>query len=129
MENGMELKWESNFETGNENVDLQHRFFVDRTNRFEIQFRNTDDAAYTANLITELRKYADFHFTSEENIATSLNLSGVNIHHQRHSELLEEFNHHAKDLHKGLMTVSQFLEFLSDWFIGHTIYEDQKLFE
>ena len=125
----MELKWESNFETGNENVDLQHRYFIDLIKRLEIQFREADDSAYTERLINELRKYADFHFTSEENIATSLNLSGVNVHHQRHLELLEEFNRHAEDLNKGLMTVSQFLEFLTDWFIGHTIYEDQKLFE
>jgi hemerythrin len=61
----MELEWESDFETGNEYVDLQHRFFVDLLNRVGINFRETDDAAYTEKLISELRKYADFHFTSE----------------------------------------------------------------
>ena len=124
----MELEWESDFETGNEYVDLQHRFFVDLINRVGIKFRETDDVAYTEKLISELRKYADFHFTSEENIATSCNLPGVKIHHQRHSELLEEFNHHADDLKEGSKKVDEFLGFLTDWFIGHTIYEDQKLF-
>ena len=124
----MELEWESEFETGNEYVDLQHRFFVDLLNRVGLNFRETDDAAYTKKLISELRKYADFHFTSEENIATSCNLQGVSAHHQRHLELLEEFNHHAEDLNKGLITVDQFLGFLTDWFVGHTVYEDQKFF-
>jgi hemerythrin len=124
----MELEWESEFETENEYVDLQHRFFVDLSNRVGINFRETDDAAYTEKLISELRKYADFHFTSEENIATSCNLQGVIAHHQRHLELLEEFNHHAEDLKKGLITVDQFLGFLTDWFVGHTVYEDQKFF-
>ena len=124
----MGLEWESEFETGNEYVDLQHRFFVDLLNRVGINFRETDDAAYTEKLISELRKYADFHFTSEENIATSCNLQGVSAHHQRHLELLEEFNHHAEDLNKGLITVDQFLGFLTDWFVGHTVYEDQKFF-
>ena len=73
--------------------------------------------------------YADFHFTSEENIAMACNLSGVSSHHQRHSELLEEFNHRAEDLNNGLTTVDEFLGFLTDWFVGHTIYEDQKLFK
>ena len=125
----MELHWESDFETGNEYVDLQHRFFVDLINRVSINFRQTDEVAYKEKLIIELRKYADFHFTSEENIATSCNLPGVSTHHQRHSELLEEFNHHAEDLNKGLKTVDEFLGFLADWFIGHTIYEDKKLFK
>ena len=124
----MELEWESNFETGNEYVDLQHRFFVDPLKRVGKNFRETDDAAYTEKLISELRKYADFHFTSEENIATSCKIAGVSTHHQRHLELIEEFNHHAEDLKKGLITVDQFLGFLTDWFIGHTIYEDQNLF-
>ena len=124
----MELEWESNFETGNKNVDLQHRYFVDLINRVGKNFKETDDASYTQNLISELRKYADFHFTSEENIATSRNLQGISVHHQRHQELLEEFNHHAEDLEKGLISVGQFLVFLTDWFVGHTVYEDQKLF-
>jgi hemerythrin len=48
-------------------------------------------------LISELRKYADFHFASEENIASSCNLPAVSGHHQRHTELLEEFNQRAED--------------------------------
>jgi hemerythrin len=125
----MELHWQLDFATGNEYVDLQHRYFVDLINRVEINFRETNDVVYKKKLITELRKYADFHFTSEENIATACNLTGIISHHQRHLELLEEFNHHAEDLNRGLTTVDEFLGFLTDWFVGHTIYEDQKLFK
>ena len=126
----MEFKWESDFETGNEYVDGQHRYFVNLINRIRKSFRESNDIVYKEKLIIELKKYADFHFTSEENIAISLNLPEVmSEHHQRHLELLEEFNHHAEDLNKGLKTVDEFLGFLTDWLIGHTIYEDQKLFK
>ena len=125
----MDFEWQSDFETGNEFVDLQHRYFVDLINRVGTNFKNTNDAVYKEKLIIELRKYADFHFTSEENIATSCNLPGVSGHHQRHLELLEEFNHHAADLNKGSKTADEFLEFLTDWLIGHTMYEDKKLFK
>ena len=128
----MELEWESEFETGNEYVDLQHRYFLDLINRIRKNFKETDDVAYKGKLINELKKYVGFHFASEENIATSLNLilpEDISRHHQRHSELLEEFNHHAEDLAKDLKTIDEFLGFLSDWFIGLTIYEDQKLFQ
>ena len=124
----MELEWGPDFETGNEYVDLQHRYFVDLINRVGINFRETDDAVYKEKLISELRKYADFHFTSEENIATSCNLPGVSAHHGRHQELLAEFNHLADDLNEGRKTVEEFLSFLTDWLIGHTVYEDKKLF-
>ena len=38
-------------------------------------------------------------------------------------------SHHAEDLNKGSKTADKFLEFLTDWLIGHTIYEDKKLFK
>ena len=122
----MELEWQKDFETGNEYVDLQHRYFVDLIKRVSMNFKESDDDAYKERLINELRKYAEFHFTSEENIATSCKLPGVRGHHERHQELLEEFNHHAADLSNGSLTVNQFLNFLTDWLIGHTLYEDQK---
>jgi len=126
----MELEWESDFETGNEYVDLQHRYFLDLINRIRNKFMDTNDVAYKGKLINELKKYADFHFTSEENIATSHNIpEDISSHHQRHLELLEEFDHHAEDLDNGLKTIDEFLGFLTDWFIGHTIYEDKKLFK
>jgi hemerythrin len=55
----MELEWESEFETGNEYVDLQHRYFLDLINRIRANFKETDDVAYKGKLINELRKYAD----------------------------------------------------------------------
>ena len=125
----MEFEWQLDYETGNEYVDLQHRYFLDLIKRVGINFNETNDAVYKEKLIIECRKYADFHFTSEENIATSCNLPGVSGHHQRHIELLEEFNHHAADLNKGLKAADEFLDFLTDWLIGHTIYEDKKLFK
>ena len=125
----MELEWLSDYETGNEFVDLQHRYFLDLIKRVQSNFKNTNDPVYQEKLIIELRKYADFHFTSEENIAASSNLPGVSGHHQRHLELLEEFNHHAAELKVGSKTVDEFLEFLTDWLIGHTIYEDKTLFQ
>ena len=125
----MDLKWESDFETGVEYVDMQHQYFIDLINRIRKNYKEADNDVYQEKLIVELRKYADFHFTSEENIATFFKLPGVSGHHQRHSELLEEFNDRAEDLHKGLRSIDEFLGFLTDWFIGHTVYEDQKLFK
>ena len=124
----MKLEWESDYDTGNEYVDLQHRYFLNLIKRVGENFKDTDDLDYIEKLIGELRKYADFHFTSEENIATSLNLQGVSAHHRRHQELLVEFNHHAELLNTGSKSMDEFLSFLTDWFVGHTVYEDQNLF-
>lgn len=123
------LKWASEFEIGNEYVDLQHRHFLSLINRIGKNFKETNDDVYKKKLINELHKYADFHFTSEENIASSFGLPGVESHHQLHSQLLKELNQNAEDLDHGLKTIDEFLEFITDWFLVHTIHEDRKFFK
>jgi hemerythrin len=125
----MKLKWASEFEIGNEYVDLQHRHFLSLINRIGKNFRETNDDDYKKRLIIELHKYADFHFISEENIAISGGLPGVKSHHELHLQLLEELNQNAENLDNGLKTIDEFLEFITDWFLVHTIHEDRKFFK
>ena len=125
----MELYWVPEFEIGNEYVDLQHRYFLDLINRIEKNFRETNDDDYKRKLIIELHKYADFHFTSEENIAISCGLPGVESHHQLHLELLADLSQYAENLDSGLKTIDEFLEFITDWFLVHTQHEDRKFFK
>ena len=42
----MESEWQLDIETGNEYVDLRHRYFVGLINRVGINFRETDEVAY-----------------------------------------------------------------------------------
>ena len=125
----MELYWVSEFEIGNEYIDLQHRYFLDLINRIGKNSRETNNDDYKRKLIIELHKYADFHFASEENIAISCGILGVKNHHQLHIELLEDLNQYAEKLDNGLKTIDEFLEFITDWFLVHTQHEDRKLFK
>jgi hemerythrin len=125
----MELYWVSEFEIGNEYVDLQHRYFLDLITRIGKNLKETNDDDYKRKLIVELHKYADFHFASEENIAISCGLSGVKNHHQLHLELLENLNQYAENLDNGTKTIDGFLEFITDWFLVHTQHEDRKFFK
>lgn len=125
----MKLYWVSEFEIGNEYVDLQHRYFLDLINRIGKNFRETNDDDYKRRLITELHKYADFHFTSEENIAISYGIPGVEDHHQLHLRLLEDLNQYAENLDNGSKTIAEFIEFITDWFLVHTQHEDRKFFK
>ena len=125
----MELYWVSEFEIGNEYVDLQHRYFLDLITRVGKILKETNDDDYKRRLIVELHKYADFHFVSEENIAISRGLQGVKNHHQLHLKLLEDLNQYAENLDNGIKTIDEFLEFITDWFLVHTQHEDRKFFK
>ncbi|MBF0226238.1 MAG: hemerythrin domain-containing protein [Desulfobacterales bacterium] len=125
----MELKWQEDFKTGNDAVDFQHRFFIELINRIENDLRESKNDTHKRNLLVELKKYAEFHFSSEENIAISYNLPGVSYHHERHVELLDELNRRKDSVFNDTKSLNDFFHFLIEWFIGHTFNEDQKLFK
>jgi hemerythrin len=123
------LEWVKEFEIGNESVDIQHRYFLGLINRIGKTFRESNDKAQKGRLWSELYKYADFHFTSEENLAMSQGVENVDQHHRLHLDLLENLNLYRHDLNSGEKTIDDFLEFITDWFLVHTMHEDRKLFK
>jgi len=74
-------------------------------------------------------KYAEFHFVSEEKIAVSTGLPGVENHHQLHKQVLDDLKHYTKNLDGGLKTIDEFLEFITDWFLVHTQHQDRNFFK
>lgn len=115
--------------TGNAAVDSQHQFFADLINRISENLLVTKDHDYKEKLLSELIKYGTFHFTSEENIAFSRKLKGLHRHRERHLELIDELEHSIQKLLLGGCSTDDFIKFLHDWFIGHTMYEDHNLFK
>lgn len=124
----MPIEWYSSLETGNQDIDLQHKFFVNIINRIDANIDDENDKCRSCDLLMELKKYAEFHFCSEENIARHLNLSGLSLHHKKHQDLLDEFSKYEEEIQLGTKSLRDFMKFLNNWFIAHTFYEDQILF-
>ncbi|MBF0283729.1 MAG: hemerythrin domain-containing protein [Magnetococcales bacterium] len=120
--------WNAKFAIGVELVDLQHRYFLDLINRVWDGFSLSEDEVYQRRLIQELRKYAEFHFLSEENLAYSLGLPHLSLHHERHMELLGELDRRTEAVLREGADAEEFFMFLISWFSGHTYYEDRILF-
>ena len=122
------IEWEPEYATGSDSVDLQHQYFSKLINRIITNLTEEDDAEHEKRLLSELVKYADFHFTSEENIAFRLGIEGLSLHHQRHMELLDELNNQVDNLLWGNHSKDDFIQFLVHWYTGHTFYEDTQFF-
>ena len=123
-----ELHWTDEFSTGIELVDLQHRYFIETINRVAASLSSTSAAEERSRLLLELRKYAEFHFISEENLAAAVASPELPRHCERHREILEEIDRHIAEVTAGSLSVEEFVVFLVEWFAGHTVYEDQRLF-
>ena len=57
-------EWESGYELGIEDIDLQHHFFFNLINRLSNELLQAKDVQFRLDLINELNAYAKFHFIS-----------------------------------------------------------------
>lgn len=117
------LKWESSFETGIDRIDFEHKIFLELLNSFKYGINTNMDEFEVIKIITEIEKYAEFHFISEENFMLRIKYPDYKEHQIEHFELLEQFNL-SKFQQCGL---EEFHKFLKHWFISHTVESDTRL--
>lgn len=121
------FEWYSTLETGNRNVDAEHKIFVSLINKLIVAVNGDRDPEYLERLVLEIQKYAEFHFVSEENFMIDIGCPDVDAHHRLHLRLLEKFNVTLNQLDSKKEAYENFLKFLIDWFQAHTIHEDKKI--
>lgn len=117
------INWETKYETGIKRVDFEHKIFLELINSFKIAIDNNRPEDELVRIIIEIEKYAVFHFISEENFMNSIEYPEYKNHQIQHFDLLEKFNL-AKFDKQGF---PKFYDFIKEWFINHTIYEDRKI--
>jgi hemerythrin len=57
----------------------------------------------------------------------SINYPEYETHKHHHEKLLEIYNQKVMEIELGEQTIDDFLAFLLDWFVSHTINEDKKI--
>ncbi len=82
---------------------------------------------YLEALVTELMKYADFHFCSEENLMQAVNYPDLNFHREVHKNLILQLREEVNTVVFKCINFDNLIQFLYQWFIEHTTTEDKKL--
>ena len=77
--------------------------------------------------MNEVKKYAGFHFVSEENIMIDVDYPHSEHHAMLHRELLTRLKDHSNQFKIGRLDAPDVFEFLFQWFAIHTSNEDKKL--
>lgn len=122
------IVWGSAYEIGIEEIDLQHHYFVALINRLRDEL-GSDDPEYRARLIQELDAYAKFHFISEENLMYRVGYPGLEAHALQHFALIDALSVKQVQFGQGETSVDEIIDFLGDWFVGHTRGEDRRIAE
>lgn len=122
------IAWESKFELGVDDIDFQHHYFLDLVNRIAGELGEGENHGYQDALLAELAAYARFHFISEENMMLRAGFPGQEEHRRRHLELIDQLSVKVNFFKLGHSEekARELVEFLVQWFIGHTTNEDQR---
>lgn len=122
----MDIEWKDNYNLGIEEIDFEHRIFVSIIKKIDNAV-NSDKDKSLLRLILELKKYASFHFQSEENTMMDVNFPEIIEHKRQHERLLSKLQLIILQIEMNQIELNKLPQFLMKWFIDHTLEEDKKL--
>jgi hemerythrin len=113
--------WSSQFETGVDLIDSQHKALFEAVNKLETSFSlgNTDDTVKKS--LDFLVKYTVEHFQTEEQFMREAGYPGLAEHLAEHSLLMTKVYALQARLAEGTPITMDVMTFFAGW-LGHHIY-------
>ncbi len=121
------IEWKPEYALGIEDIDNQHKFFINLINRLSGELRDVNCKDHASAIIKELNAYAHFHFISEENLMRNAGYPMLKEHKVLHLKLLDKLSTEelVLDFEFTKQRAEEIIEFLSHWFLYHTVNEDR----
>jgi hemerythrin len=123
----MNLKWDEKYNIGHPRIDHEHQVFLDLIRNTYLAAERREPEDKVLRLLTEVRKYADFHFYSEENIMLDCAYPDYEEHRLEHRRLLASLDDKLHRRRIGVMDLHEVVEFLFNLFALHTTGSDKKI--
>jgi hemerythrin len=123
----IEVEWSIKFEVGHERIDYEHKIFLNLIREASLlpQRRTTRDRVLMH--LNEVKQYALFHFTSEENIMFDVGYPDISAHKKEHHMLLALLDSRVYEYRSDAIELDAVVAFLFEWFALHTTQVDTRL--
>ena len=125
----IQIEWDNKFSVGHDRIDHEHQVFLDLIKNASMINEMNVPKEKIIRLLTEVKKYADFHFYSEENIMLNVQYPDYKKHSHEHQVLLSILDENLHNYRAGTTKLDQVVDFMFEWFALHTTTVDKKLGE
>jgi hemerythrin len=125
----MYVHWEKELELGNDLIDTQHRMMVLLCRKLDMAIKTGQPEQTISRVMNELKKFTEFHFTSEENLMHEMDYPDVHEHALMHADLLIQLEMMLAKIRLHKEFPDDLLYFLNKWLIQHVVTEDLKITE
>ena len=122
----MFMPWNDELLTGIEEVDAQHRWLVDATNRLHDELsKPQSDPAVVGEILEGLVDYTYNHFIMEEELFERLGYPESVAHKAQHDIFTARMGDLLMKHESGEVASGEALELLKDWLIQHIMKTDK----
>ncbi len=124
------FEWKSEYDTGIAEIDNQHMVLVSLINELHILVNEKFDRALAEEIFEKLKKYAFFHFATEENLMAQYHYDAHDneAHLAQHRQFESEFKSVQADFENiTLEECNVVLSYLTNWLTNHICKVDKRL--
>lgn len=123
------LIWKEAYETGNNEVDEQHKKLFEIGNQAFILLKNPlieDKYDKIVDIIEELKAYTQYHFKSEEEYMMKIRYKGFFAHKLEHDDFIKKFDEidYSRIDQGQKQYILEILDFISNWITNHILEKD-----
>lgn len=123
-----DYSWKSNYLTGFEEIDTQHKVLIDLLNKLSGAFDKQGETVNLESIISELSDYTDYHFSFEEANMEKVDYPEYAQHKEQHDYFRNKVNEFKSKYEKGEVYIKVALIIhLRDWIIDHICKVDNRL--
>ena len=124
------VEWKENYSVGISSIDNQHKKLFEEINNFYNNLILKKNIEALKLVLAELKKYATYHFDTEEALMQQYGFVGLQRHKKEHDIFKKEIAAFEKKILEGKMLLSlQVTTFLENWIMNHILLTDMKYSE
>ena len=121
------ITWTDNFSVGYTEIDEQHKMLVGMINELYDAFTKGEAEEAAESIISEMIKYTDYHFKTEEKYFDKYDYSETEEHIKEHQNFVKQVTDFYNEFQKGSATVTyDIMSFLRNWLLEHIHDSDKK---
>jgi len=126
----MALEWKDEYNTGEDQVDKQHKILFGYLADLEDHMESGIDARYIGNLLDNVGLFTRSHFCYEEICMRRLKCPVAAKNKEQHGKLLDAYTHYRQRFElEGLSDdlVQGLHDFLQSWLVNHILKIDTHM--
>lgn len=123
----IDIQWDKKFDMGHPRIDREHQAFLGLIRNVAHAADEQEPKEWCIRLLREVKKFAEFHFYSEDNVMLKIGYPEYAVHQQQHANLLTMLDERITAYINDRIDLEAVVVFMFDWYALHTSQADKKL--